>query len=308
MRHSVWLLIGWVALSAALPVRAFDFMERPGAILLSPAPERFAVARGGIAQSSYHANVFASTEIDRFQVNAVAHHGIVDVAPARVSAFYSTHMLNGPVNAGDSPGAEAAQWMMNAIQFEYGFLGSWDLTRRRPARTAVVAEYSRRSYHPLRSGFEEPAADVLRAGIVARGVPGPLFEAVTTDWAARFAWAELYEFWGAPGIEQPRARYTLHLGVEAAVETGVPEVQGFLLAMPDVILLRQGGVSVDVALQGGVRLGAASGRGASSGRSGGRLELFIDYYRSADTEQRVDPTPAELFGYGVRFVLESVRS
>ncbi len=308
MRHSLWLVIGSVALGAALPVHAFDFMERPGAILLTPAPEQFAVARGGIAQSAYHANVFSSTEIDRFQVNAVAHHGIVDVAPARLSAFYSTHMLNGPVNAGDSPGAEAAQWMMNAIQFEYGFLGSWDLTRGRPARTALVAEYSRRSYHPLRGGFEEPAADVLRTGIVARGVPGPFFEAVTTDWAARFAWAELYEFWGAPKISQPRARYTFHLGAEATVKTGVSQVEGFLLAMPDVILLRQGGVSVDVAVQGGLRLGASAGRGAASERAGGRLELYLDYYRSADTEQRVDPSPAELFGYGVRFVLESVRS
>jgi hypothetical protein len=277
-------------------------MERPASVVLSPAPDGFSVARGAFAQTAYHANVFADTQIDRFQVNAYAHHGILDVGRGRVGAFYSTYMLNGPVNPGDSPGAEAAQWMMNAVQFEYGFVGTWELTPGRGPRTAVVAEYSRRSYHPLRSGFEEPAADILRTGIVVRGMRGPLFESLITDWAARVSWAELYEFWGAPKIEQPRALYTLHLGVEATVPTVFRQTELFLVGMPDVILLREGGASVDVTLQGGLRMGPELTRG------GARLELFLDYYRSADTEQRATPSPAELFGYGVRFVVESVRS
>jgi hypothetical protein len=71
-------------------------------------------------------------------------------------------MLNGGVNEGDEPGAEAAQWMMNAIQYEYGFILSRDLSR---TGLVVLGEYSRRSSHPLRSGFEDPAADVLRLGV-----------------------------------------------------------------------------------------------------------------------------------------------
>ncbi|MEX2442676.1 MAG: hypothetical protein WD492_03660 [Alkalispirochaeta sp.] len=301
MRFALWALIGWVALVASVPVFAFDFMERPAAVLLSPEPEQFAVGRGGFAQSTYHANIFLDTEIDRFQVGAYAHHGIVDVPRGRVGLFYSTYMLNGPVNPGDSPGAEAAQWMMNAVQFEYGFVGTYEVTPNRPLRAALVAEYSRRSYHPLRSGFEDPAADILRAGVVLRDVTGPGSDRLTTDWAARFSWSELYEFWGAPGIDQPRALYTVHLGVEATVETRLAAVKLFAVGMPDVILLRDGGVEVDLALQGGVRLG--SGIGSAGGA--GRVELFLDYYRSDDTEQRVEASPAELLGYGIRFVLES---
>jgi hypothetical protein len=271
---------------------AYDFMERPAATLLGEASEGLSFGSGGFAQTAYHANVFVDTPTDRFQVAALASHAIVDVARFRLAAFYGTYMLNGGVNAGDEPGADAAQWMMNAIQYEYGFVVSRDLPG---PQLVLLGEYSRRSSHPLRSGFEDPAADVLRVGVGRRRTILPGFDDVTLGWTARLAWSELYDFWGADRIPDPRAWLTLNLAADVTAATPWSGVALFLLAMPDLIVLREGGADLDLALQTGVHLGSQSAG----------VELFLDYYRSGDTEQIPgEENPVQLLGYGVRFTIE----
>lgn len=69
----------------------------------------------------------------------------------------------------------------------------------------------------------------------------------------------------------------------------------FGVVTPDLIVLRAGGLAIDGAFQAGVRLG----RGPSW------LELYLDGFTTGDTEQlRDEATPANLLGYGVRFVIE----
>jgi hypothetical protein len=292
-RGLIVLQIGVVLMTTVGPaLNAYDFMERPAAILLGEATEELTVGSGGFAQTAYHANVFRDAPTDRFQVATLAAHGIVDVARFRVSAFYGTYMLNGGVNEGDEPGAEAAQWMMNAIQYEYGFILSRDLSR---TGLVVLGEYSRRSSHPLRSGFEDPAADVLRLGVGRRSGTVAGSGALTGSWTVRLAWSELYDFWGADKIPDPRAWLTLNLAAEVSMATPWRGVDFFLLAMPDVIVLREGGADMDVALQAGMQLG----------RESTGVELFLDYYRSGDTEQIPGETnPVQLLGYGIRFTIE----
>lgn len=330
-----------VAVIAAGSVDAYDFAERPAALLFAEAPREFAVGAAGYAHSAYHANVFRNTRLDKFQVQAYAHHAIVDVPSARLGVYYGTFMLNGPVNEGDRPGADAAQWMMNAIQYEYGFVGAW-YPPARGFEPAVLVEYGRRSYHPLRSsaGLEDPAADVIRLGAAARGLPVRGLSAAVggdarLDLAARVGWTELYDFWGASSIPDPRAFFTAHLAAELTVDFAVGAIgrraedgrvamrgaaddasarswvpAGFVLLMPDLLWLREGGVDMDVAVQAGLRFGGRGHRRTQrsdqvSTDRRAAVELFLDYFRSGDTEQLKEGTaPATLVGYGIRFTLD----
>lgn len=290
----LWCLTLPLALPVVLP--AVDLAERPAALLPGAAPDGWELGGPVYGSSAYHDNRFRTSRIDQFQVKNYLLHGIVAREPARLSVFYATAMFNGPVNPGDTPGAGAALWMMNAVQYEYGFLVSVDLNPARGSgeRLALVAEYSRRSYHPLRGGgFGEPAADLLRAGFVARGLGT---SALSWDLAARLGWSELYDAWDAPSIPDPRARYTAHLAAELNYRPwrGVP-IRFFGAAMPDLIVLRSGGLDADLSGEAGLRLGEGPGI----------LEFFLDGYRSGDTEQLEDePSPAGLLGFGLRFSVE----
>ncbi len=207
-------------------------------------------------------------------------------------------MVNGPVNEDDTPGAEAAQWMMNAAQFEYGFIGTWDLKTSTAHRTVLIGEYSRRSYHPFRSGFDDPAADIVRGGIALMGVRFPREPRLRLDTMVRLGWVELYDFWGAPGIADPRALYTLNIALEQHYEIYRPAITLFNGIMVDVQRLRAGGVAYDLTVEAGLRLG----------RGAGRVELYLEAYHTDDTEQLKDrAAPATLFGYGLRMILTTDR-
>lgn len=292
------IVIALVALLVPRGAAAVDLAEQPAALLPGAAPEEWELGGPVYGSSSYHDNRFQGTRIDQFQVRNYLLHGIAALEPARLSVFYATAMFNGPVNPGDTPGAGAALWMMNAVQFEYGFLLTVDLptaSSPRLDRLALLSEFSRRSYHPLRSsGFAEPAADLLRIGVVARGLrSGP----VVWDIAMRLGWSELYDFWDAPSLPDPRARYTAHLALDGTWRPwSVRPLALFGTIMPDLILLRDGGGDIDLTAELGVRAGTGPGR----------LELFLDAYRSGDTEQLEDEqAPATLLGFGVRFVIEA---
>ncbi|MFW5696042.1 MAG: hypothetical protein ACOCYB_12800, partial [Alkalispirochaeta sp.] len=247
MKNRVWIVGALLLVLSLTQARAYDFMERPRAVLPGPAPPGQGVefARGGYAHVAYRANQFAHSRLDKFQVEGYGNHAVVDVGSLRTAVFYGTYMLNGPVTEEDTPGAEAAQWMMNAIQYEYGIVWSWDFPAA-SARTRVsaLAEYSRRSYHPLRGGFSEPAADLIRIGVAVQSLAFDSLPGITVDAMVRLGWSELYEFWGAPSIPDPRARYTVHGALELQYHLG-RSVAAFAVVTPDIILLRTGEWAVD---------------------------------------------------------------
>ena len=293
MRPAVGIC-AWLAVTAS--VAAYDFMERPRALLVGAPPDGgVAVGGTGFWQSAYRSNAFAAGDLDAVQVEAFGHHAILDAGRWRGGLFYGTHLLGGPVVAGTTAGAEAAQWIMNAVQYEYGLVvAGYANLRLGGAQPALLVEYSRRSYHPFLPKFSEPAADLLRIGVGAVGMRPRAIPPLSVDALVRIGWSEIYAFWGAGALPDPRARYTLHSAIEAAYRLR-PAIVLFALAALDLIALRRGGVATDMMLQTGMRIGSEPAT----------IELFLDGYRSEDTEQ-LGPdqaTRAALWGWGVRFVL-----
>ena len=293
MRPAVGIC-AWLAVAAS--IAAYDFMERPRAMLVGAPPDGgVAVGGAGFWQSAYRGNTLAAGDLDAFQVEAFGHHAMLDVGRWRSSLFYGTHLLGGPVVAGTTAGAKAAQWIMNAVQYEYGLVATgYANLRIGGAQPALLVEYSRRSYHPFLPKFSEPVADLLRIGVGAVGMRPRAIRSLSVDALVRIGWSELYEFWGADALPDPRARYTLHSAIETAYRLR-PTIVFFALAALDLIALRDGGVAADTMLQTGVRVGSEPAT----------IELFLDGYRSEDTEQLApdQATPAVLWGCGMRFVL-----
>ena len=282
-------------LSPITAVVSWDFMERPSAVVLAPAPEPVGLLTAGYYHTIYRNYLFRNSMWDQFHIEGYGHQSLFDLAPFRLGVFYSSILLSGPLNEGETPGAAAAPWQMNAIQFEYGVVATVDLPASRPARLAVIAEYSRRSYHPLRPRlFDDPAADILRGGFAVMDMRPKRITGIALDAMVRAGWVELYDFWGAPSIVDPRALYVLNLAVEVRQDIGLEGASLFANAATDVIALRAGGVAADVSLQAGL----------SAGTGPARLELYLEAYHSDDTEQLPDaPSRATLFGWGARFIV-----
>lgn len=293
-------ILGMALLFLLLPagIHGWDFMERPVAVIPGPAPAAWAVGAAGYYHTAYRNYAFRNTELDQFHVEIYGHQSLLDITPFRLGVFFSTIMVNGPVNEGDTPGAEQAQWMMNAAQFEYGFIGTWDLNTPTAHRTVLIGEYSRRSYHPFRSGFDDPAADILRGGIGMMGIRFPREPRLRLDGMVRVGWVELYEFWGAPSIPDPRALYTMNIALEQHYEIYRPAITLFNAVMVDVLRLRSGGFATDFTIETGLRLG----------RGAGRVELYVEAFHTDDTQQAKDRVaPATLFGYGLRMIMTTDR-
>ncbi|RPJ04222.1 MAG: hypothetical protein EHM28_13830, partial [Spirochaetaceae bacterium] len=103
-----------------------------------------------------------------------------------LNAYYSTYLLVGPVLPGETP-ATAAEFWMNAVQFEYGFTGAarvlgWD----------IIFEYSRTSQHPLKSEYSQVTTDVLKTGFVA---PRLILDNIMAIFWFRTGFVDLFDFW-----------------------------------------------------------------------------------------------------------------
>lgn len=273
----------------AVSAGARDFSESPRAILLPDAyPDQgIAVAPGAWAEAAFTNNAFRDGEYDSFQIRSYVNFGVLAGPRTLGTVFYGSYLLSGPVNEGAEPGSDRAPWLMNAVQFEYGVtlqhrIGGW----------TVLAEYSRRSSHPLRQVFEDPAADILRVGLAPPEIErGPL--AVSTLF--RLGWVELYDYWNVTTIPDPRAFITGNAAgfFDYRLRTGSPPISIFGIVLWDPFVLRSGGVDGDLELDFGLGLGQRSRR----------IELYANIFRSSDTEQGLETSvPVVLVGYGVRFV------
>ena len=286
IRH--YILAGAFLMFASV-IAARDFSESPRAILLPdllPSKE-FQISPGAYAETAFTNNTIRRGEYDTFQIRSFVHHGLVAAERFMGTLFYATYLLSGPVTEGNEPGSERALWLMNAVQFEYGLtaqyrIGSWTL----------LGEYSRRSSHPLDDGFEDPAADIVRVGVA---LPAILTPSLTFRTLVRAGWVELWDFWEVDTIPDPRAVYTLNLAGEVDWRLPIEAVplSAFGIVLWDPFLLRSGGIDGDLEWDLGLGFGEPRRR----------IELYLNYYRTSDTEQgQNERVPAELIGYGVRFI------
>lgn len=287
-----------LAVVVAFPLAARDWSEPPRVFDPLLSVESPGSEAGGLAILEYNYQAFHSSYDDLFQINALsalsfaalgANPGVLE--GVGIGVAYGSYLMNGAVQEGDSPGSRL-QWMMNAVQLEYGVFVA--LRMARLARLDLVGEYSRTSQHPFRDQYSQVASDVLRGGALARA---RLPLDVESLLSLRVAYVDLFDFWESP-LPKPRAcclltpelwllrplgslgRGRARVGVAAAGE-------GHL----DWVFLRRGGQGVNASFRAGARLTLKSLS----------LDLYLDGFASDDTEIRDDrTTPAGLLGWGVR--------
>lgn len=274
-------------------------MERPAAVVFGSRIDSTATEiipmPSAYVETAFTYQLFRGSPEDEFQLRQLAHAGLVDIGRLRTTIYYGSFLFLGPISDGARPGAAAAPWLMNGIQFEYG------LTAQYPVGDWVlVGEYGRRSYHPLRGGFADPAADIFRGGVAP---PVLRWRSLALETLFRASWNGLLDAWGPQGVDDARSPYTFHQAWDLRLtppSVGPVAPAMFVTVLGDLSLRESGALYPDVELNAGVSLAAVT-----AGRGRGVLDLYLDAYSSRDTEQRPDrETPATLLGYGLRFRFE----
>jgi len=262
-----------LAVAGTIPIASRDFMERPEAIIPGDRPDGLSVLPSIYTELAYHHHTFSAGRNDSFQIRNTAHAALADVGALRFGVYYGTYLLSGPVDDTEAQGSELAPWLMNAVQFEYGVSARWSV----PA-VDLVGDYGRRSYHRLRRGFSDPAADIIRVGIADRGIP---LGGGYLDWATRLRWSRLFRFWGTD-IAQPRVTWAVQPALEYRRPLAASEAVAldlFVAVMGDLFSIA-GASDADLAGEGGLSITAGDRRR--------RIDLFLDGYRTSDTEEQVD--------------------
>lgn len=260
---------------------------------------------GGFAETIYTTHAFNDGPYDSFQINSRNGHTIVGAERFALSFTYGAFLMNGPVSEGGKPGSRL-QWLMNAVQFEYGFHAAWDA-----GPLYLLGEYSRTSQHPFRDNFSEVSSDLIKVGVAPPRVDiGP----VRLYAFLRLGYSEIFDFWESD-LEDPRTMWLAQPSLRAywpGVETlEIARVGLFLEADAEVAVARSarfheaGEIVGNGAVKAGVRVRGLEPPGAGEeSLSRGALDLYLDYYGSDNSEIREDKkTPVQLFGYAIRFRL-----
>ncbi len=304
------LVILCVVISSGISAR--DMMERPSAVVPGKSPGRFALLPAGYADVTYVSHSVRSGRHDTFWISNSAHFGVADLLNQRLGLYYSTYLFSGPVDDPSRQGSRLAPWLMNAVQYEYGL--SWRYAPVVPAPGSglpgaleFVADYGRRSFHPFRKGFADPASDILRGGVALSGFPaGNGF----LDALLRLRWSRLFDFWGTD-IADPRSTWSVQPAVEyqsnglSIADTG--RVGLFVVGSADLLLVESGLPDGEFAGEAGIFLEASSLGGTAGGNVAGgpdsrrKLEIYLNGYYSGDTEELPEEAYAvALLGFGAR--------
>lgn len=194
------------------------------------------------------------------------------------------------------------EWRLDAVQFEYG----GHLAFRVPAGD-LLFEYSRSSFHPFRDDAPEGYA-VNTSDYVRLGYMPPSLErgATRIEGYIKSGYLDLFDFWDAI-YDKPRAYWktTLSLGAERILTDGIRlnspngantgEVSVFGHIEPSLLLLRSGGVDLDIYSEIGLRFTGGFGR----------LDLFLHATRVGDTEELAEKeVEARLIGLALRLATQ----
>jgi hypothetical protein len=129
-----------------------------------------------------------------------------------LGALYEVDLLCGPVGAGQTA-ANVADFWMNAVQFEYGLYASLRLPSS--PELHLLAEYSRTSQHPLRSGnayeYSQVTADILSLGL---SLPSAELGEFAVRAYLRFGYRDLFGFWRSD-LPRPRVSWIQRGAIEA---------------------------------------------------------------------------------------------
>ncbi|MFP4301642.1 MAG: hypothetical protein ACLFQZ_06400 [Spirochaetaceae bacterium] len=307
MRPSLFrrfLLFFGVVLLAGAPLYSRDWYEPLEVVnpLLLRTYEKPLLLPGGFAETMYANQAFSDGTYDSFQINARTGHTIIGAPRFALSATYGAFLMNGPVIEGGTPGSRL-QWLMNAVQFEYGFHFAWDL-----GPLYLLWEYSRTSQHPIRDNFSEVSSDLVKVGAAAPRIDiGP----VQFYGFIRVGYSEIFDFWESR-LEDPRtmwlAQPSLRVFWPGVELLELAKLGLFLETDAELAIARsarfheRGELVGNGAIKAGVRIYGT--RKQEPGLSSGSLDLYLDYFGSDNSEIRDDEkTPVQLLGYAIRFRL-----
>jgi len=230
---------------------------------------------------AYNNHLFVPGKDDSFNMGGLGSFTLLDLDSVfALNLYWGTYLLVGPVAADETP-ATVAEWWMSALQFEYGIVSAWNC-----AEAHLSMEYARTSQHPWRRAYSQVTTDALRLGITMGGMK---WRAISTDLRLAVGYIDLFDFWQS-SVPKPRTAWA----ASPAVRTEYRLTPGFSLfgkLQLDALVLREGGHDADFWAE----LGLEAGRGT------GRLQFYLDYYHSNDSEELEQASsPAALFGLGFR--------
>lgn len=233
------------------------------------------------AEITYNNHLFMSGKDDSFNVSGMASFTLLDLDSVfALNLYWGTYLLVGPIAADETP-ATVAEWWMNALQFEYGIVSAWNFSG-----THLSLEYARTSQHPWRPAFSQVTTDALRVGVTRGGLRSGNF---SFDFRITAGYIDLFDFWQS-SVPKPRTQWVASPAIRTVYRL-IPGLSLFGKLQLDALVLREGGHDADMWAEVGIE----------AGRGAGRLQFYLDYYHSNDSEGlEQGPSPATLFGLGFR--------
>ena len=292
VRRAVSALLVWLVCLPVLSARDWPEPYRTidPYLLLQPGEP------GAVIDWEYNHQVFRGSDHDAFQLNLAGGAGLFQAGDRFAAGMrYGAYLMARPPLAGDITGTPRLDWMMNAVQFEYGLHLAYDLGCSR-----LLGEYSRASQHPLDSPDEVSYSDVSYDRVaMGLGFPRiPFAENGLLTVALRFGFVDLWDFWEHRRIGKPRTEWLLRAGMLATYKLGdirVGEHRPKLFAELHPDLFTQRGDGPDATLAG--RLGLRLAHKATPRV----IDVYLDTFLSRDTEYLDEEVhPVALFGLGVR--------
>ena len=224
------------------PIEVLDPGTFPGKSTASPLFLPFTAG----SLSYDHALLLHSPD-ELFQLRTSAFGTLIELGTLSLGYRFDSFLLAGPVDSSESA-ASAAEFWLNAVQYEYGL----HLACRLSAGWSVLGEYSRLSLHPLRGEFDETAYDILKLGLAP-----PLLElkAGRLESYLRVGHHSLFPFWESE-LSEYRVRYSVSPRMRL---TGARGNRFYLDAEPAMLVLRDGDIGYEIYAESGLTISSAGG-------------------------------------------------
>ena len=271
-----------IILTAAHPIFGVDFPDPfealdPGSFPRGETPPSLFLPFSAGELSYNHALLHSDAEL--FHLGLDAYGTVISHGRAALGYRLDSLLLAGPV-AGSETAASAAEFWLNAVQYEYGL----HLSYRVGAEWSILGEYSRLSLHPLRGGFGETAYDILKIGAA---LPEARFSGWSMESVLRLGYHTLFPFWESE-LEPYRVRGSLSPRLRLR---GPGPAALYLETEPNLFLLSDGTPGWELFAEAGLQ-GAGSGGGA---------EFFI-WIQFNDESELLEGSaaPSRQIGAGIR--------
>jgi hypothetical protein len=283
---SIIIIISVCIFFSAVCLWSRDFREPVETLdpLLSIHDESVFFLPHGYGDVTYNDHTIIGSAHDSFDIRTLCSFTLAQVQSFfALNVYYGVYLLVGPLEEGENP-ATIMEWWMNAVQYEYGLICSFDIYD-----IHILFEYARTSQHPLRGGYSQVTTDVLKSGI---SFPPLSFGSFNLHGIFRTGYVDLFDFWES-SVDKPRTIWVFTPTIESLYFIS-DMVSCYIRFDTDIILLRKGGVDLDFWAEGGILMG----------RDTARLSLFIEYVHTQDTEElNNEVSPVDLLGFGFRLLV-----